>query len=231
VNPAGDPWASGLDTETGLPPDLQERFLQRATLVHVRARQIILAEGSDSDDVYLIRRGRVQVSIFSPNGRETILREMGPGRLIGELAALLGERRSASVVAIDSTEFARISAAAFRDFLAVEPGAGLWIAQQLAARVKNLTTKTREFATMPIGHRVQSELLRLAMHAGIREDAGLIPALPTHADFAARIGTHREAVTRELGLLAREGIITQSGRTLKILSVSKMMAVAARTAR
>jgi len=231
VTRAGDLWVSGLDTETGLPPDLQERFLHRATLVRARAHQIILAEGSDTDEVYLITRGRVQVSIFSPNGRETILREMGPGRLIGELAALLGERRTASVLALENTEFACISAAAFRDFLAIEPGAGLWIAQQLASRVKNLTTKTREFATMPIGHRVQSELLRLAMHAGIEEDAGTIAALPTHADFAARIGTHREAVTRELGLLTREGIIAQSGRTLRILSISKLMAVAARTAR
>lgn len=36
------------------------------------------------------------------------------------------------------------------------------------------------------------------------EDAVLVQPMPTHADLAARIGTSREAVSRELGLMAKE---------------------------
>jgi CRP-like cAMP-binding protein len=49
--------------------------------------------------------------------------------------------------------------------------------------------------------------------------------MPTHADLAARIGTHREAVTRELNLLAGEGILRQSGRKVEILSVRRLQSL------
>jgi DNA-binding transcriptional regulator YhcF (GntR family) len=55
-----------------------------------------------------------------------------------------------------------------------------------------------------------------------------IANLPTHAEFAARIGTHREAVTREFGTLKDEGVVAQSGRTLIVHSVRKLEALSAR---
>jgi len=230
VDLAGQPWASGLDTEETLPSGLRDPFLKLAAMKRKLRGQSIVAQGSNSDEVYLILNGLVEISLLSPSGRKTVLRNMGPGRLIGELSALLREPRSADAEAVEDVDLAYISGEAFRSFLSEEPGAGFWIAQQLASRVKNLTAKAVELATMPLGHRVQSELLRLAVQAGI-EDSGEIPILPTHADLAWRIGGHREAVTRELGLLAREGIVRQSGRKLAILSMSRLIAVAARTAR
>jgi hypothetical protein len=53
----------------------------------------------------------------------------------------------------------------------------------------------------------------------------LIADMPRHADLAARIGTHREAVTRELNLLAGDGILRQAGRKVELLSVSRLQAL------
>jgi hypothetical protein len=50
------------------------------------------------------------------------------------------------------------------------------------------------------------------------EDRVEIARLPTHIEIAARIGTHREAVTRELRQLTREGHVRQKGRQLEIAS-------------
>jgi CRP/FNR family transcriptional regulator, cyclic AMP receptor protein len=221
----------GRDKEATLPPALGDALLARARHMPVRRGQIVIADETQSTDVFLIVSGRVQISLLSPHGRETIVREMGPGRIFGELAAIDGYPRSANVVALEQSALAVLSGVEFRDFLSNVPEAGFWMAQQLAGRVRNLTEKVFEMATMPVSHRLQSELVRLAMDAGISDDRSVIPQVPTHADLAARIGTHREAVTRELGLLASEGIVTQVGRTLTINSVGRLQALRERTTR
>jgi CRP-like cAMP-binding protein len=215
----------GLDVEEVLPAPLADILLARAAgRVHARKGQMLIAQGSDADEVYLIISGRVTVSVFSANGRETFLREMGPGRLLGELAAMSRLPRSATVIAAEPTALARVTAEAFRAFLRDVPGAGSWLAEQLAARVRNLTEKSSELASLPVAARVVSELLRLAEGAEPAGDGRRISGFPTHAEFAARIGTHREAVNRELRYLGAKGLLAQSGRRLEIFSLPRLVA-------
>ncbi len=222
---------AGLDEETALPAALADGFLVRATTVHARRGQILISHGSEADDVFLIVRGKLQISTFSVNGRETILRQMGPGRLVGEMAAISATPRSATVAAVEETVLGRLSGGAFRTFLHEVPGAGYWMAVQLASRVRNLSEKTTELATLPVSARLHSELLRMAVVAGQGDERCEIKPLPTHADLAARIGTHREAVTRELGLLEQEGLVSRSGRALVIPSITRLKALLERLAR
>src|SRR3546814_3025059 len=86
--------------------------------------------------------------MFAANGRETILRDMGPGRLVGEMSAISAMPRSASVTAVEDSSLGMLSGAGFRAFMQEEPGAGYWMAVQLAARVRNLTEKARDLATL-----------------------------------------------------------------------------------
>lgn len=212
------------DAET-LPTDLHDSYLARARSMKVKRGQIVIAEGDEGTEVYLVRSGKVQVSLVSPNGREIILRDLGPGRVFGETAVIDGLPRSANIVALEDSLLARMRGDEFLDFLAALPGAGLWMARMLAARVRDLTERAFELATLPVAARVHSELLRLAMESDGAGDHVLVRGMPTHADLAARIGTHREAVTRELNLLAGDGILRQSGRTIEILSVGKLQSL------
>jgi CRP/FNR family transcriptional regulator, cyclic AMP receptor protein len=217
------------DASYAFPPALRDEFLARARPSHARNGQIILTEGMHSTDVYLIRSGKVQVSLFSEQGRETILRELGKDQIFGELAAIDQEPRSTTVIAREDTILAFVTGDEFLAYLAEIPAAGLWMARLFAVRVRNLTEKTFELSTMSVSSRLQSELLRQCIAAGIADDRSVIEKLPTHAELAARIGSHREAITRELGLLTSEGIVTQAGRKLTILSVSRLQALLHRT--
>lgn len=211
--------------EEAFPLGLRDAYLARAQLVKVRRGQTIISEGSDTTEVYLIRSGRVQISLFSLHGREVILREMGADQIFGELAAIDRQRRSANVIAVEDSVLAHMRGEQFVEFLGAVPQAGLWMSRLLVARIRNLTSRAFELATLPVAGRVHSELLRLARATGVDSDRLTIQPMPTHADLAARIGTHREAVTRELNLLAGEGILHQSGRKVEILSVAKLHAL------
>ncbi len=190
--------------------------------LRARKGQTLMAQGSVADEVYLIRSGLVRVSANSLNGRDIFLRELGPGRLIGEIAALRGEPRLANVVALQPCLLAAMPAPAFRQLVRDAPDLGYWLALQLAARVRHLTEKSTELAAMPVVGRLVSELLRLADAAPRTGDACRITGFPTHAELAARIGSHREAITRELRRLADDGLIAQHGRRLEIMSLARL---------
>lgn len=225
---------TGIEATGGdepFPTPLRNAFLGRARTASFGKGHVVIAEGSDADDVYLIRKGRVQVSLVSAHGREVILRDMGEGRIFGEIAAIDHRPRSASVIALEDCQLAHLRGAEFIDFLGSVPQAGLWMALQLAARVRDLTEKTFELATLSVSSRIQSELLRLAAAGTPSGETIVVTPLPTHSELAARVGTHREAVSRELSQLTQEGLIRRTGRTLEILSLTELQSLHARLRR
>ena len=233
---AGDPIVTApevdlsyLESDDPFPLAWREKLAPLARAVQAQKGQIVIAQGAASNDVYLIESGRVQFSILAKSGRETIFGELGPGHLFGELSAIDAQPRSVSATCIERCDFLQIRGEDFQTFLCETPRAGFWMAQKLAARSRFLTERAFELATMSVSGRLQIELLRLSLKNGVENDVAIIEAMPTHSALAARIGTHREAVTRELGLLSDEGIAKQSGRRLTILSVRKLQELFSRT--
>jgi CRP-like cAMP-binding protein len=205
-----------------LPPALREEFLSHARLVSTKRKQTIVSVGNLAVDVYLVVEGRVRVTLNSPNGREVIVREIGPNQLFGELAALGQMPRSASVVALEQTRLASLSGSAFIQLIDESPSLGSWLAKQLSTQIRVLTEKIYELSTMAVGSRLHCELMRLCIENGVDNDRSEIRHAPTHAELAARIGTNRESVTRELGLLADAGVLIMSQRKLSIIAVSQL---------
>ncbi len=206
-------------------------FASRASIRSFRKGQTIISELASTTDVYLIVSGLVEVSSLTEHGRLTIIRKMGPGEMLGELSALDGRPRSINILALADTNVAILSASQFVEVLTSEPEAGLWLARRFAEFIRDLTDKTLVLATMPVANRLQRELLRLAREHSTSDDQSIIPNMPTHAELAAKIGTHREAVTRELRQLCEDGIIFQTGRRLAISSVKKLGNLVKRTAK
>lgn len=60
---------------------------------------VLLQQGSPSDDILFIEEGRVTVHLEAANGTHVRLRSMGPGTVVGEIGHYLGLARTASVVA------------------------------------------------------------------------------------------------------------------------------------
>jgi CRP/FNR family transcriptional regulator, cyclic AMP receptor protein len=189
--------------------------------MRVRKGQVLLAVGLPANDVYLVLEGCVSVSLVSAQGRETVLRSIGPGEMFGELAAIDGEPRSADVVAAENSTLLVIPGPAFIGLIGTDPVLSLWLARYLAHQVRYLTNRIYELSTMGVGPRLQAELLRLAGPAD-ENGAASISRVPTQAELAARIGTNRETVTREFSLLIKEGLVARDGRRIVVPSVERL---------
>lgn len=206
-----------------VPDQWRKVLLAHSHDVQVRAGQVILSSGGETRELYLVLEGSVRIALFALSGREVAIREMGAGELFGELAAIDGLARSATVVASSDAKLAVISTAAFFNALEQHPQMALWLLRRFAAMVRASTEKIFELGTLPARNRLHCELLRLAEDGAVSAEGVVIAPAPTHADFAARIGSHREMVTREFGTLTERGALRQSGRRLVLLDLAQLM--------
>ena len=96
TNPAG-----GIPSAmNALPQELAERLWMHASLINAKSGRTLVSHGANSTNVYVVLKGRVQVTLFSLAGREIILRDLAESDMFGELAAIDDQPRSASIVAL-----------------------------------------------------------------------------------------------------------------------------------
>ena len=205
-----------------LPPALAERLEPHARLVKLRAGQMIIGHQDHTSDVFIVLEGTLRVELVSLGGREVILADLGPGELFGEYSAIDEQPRSASVSATGGCALACVPGHAFRAAALASPDTAEWLARLLVQRIRLLTERNFELNALAVRSRLHCELLRLCIDAGIADNRAEIAPAPTHAQFAARIGTHREAVTRELLYLHKTGVLEQKGRALTVSDVAQL---------
>lgn len=191
----------------GLPPAALRELAERFHWRRYRAGQQVIGHLEQSRDVYFVLEGLVRVVLYSSAGKEITFREIGAGEFFGELSAIDGLPRSATVTAIAESELAIVSDELFRDLLRVYPDVAMALLERLVAAVRGLTERVYEFSALAVRNRVHAELLRMAREHSTDGKSALIHPAPTHAQIASRISTHREAVTRELNQLTRAGLI------------------------
>ncbi len=80
----------------------------------------ILREGEKGNDLYAVKKGRVAICKWK-QGQKIALKELGPGEILGEMAAITGEPRSASAHATGSTELLVLSGDRFKALLRTRP--------------------------------------------------------------------------------------------------------------
>jgi CRP-like cAMP-binding protein len=192
---------------------------ERAIFMSI-ARERRIAEGAElvsaqdmTDEVYLLLEGNARVVFYSGDGRSVDFAEAGPGDLLGFIAAIDGNPRTASVVARSEMRVAVAPARAFSDLLNDRAFADA-IMKALILQMRGLSERVIEFSTLLARERLARELLRQTQGQN-GETARLAPA-PTHYDLAARISTHREAVSRELSRLAKKGIVQRQNGALLV---------------
>lgn len=177
-----------------------------------RDKQII-GHQDRSDDVYFLVQGTVRAISYSFDGKEVSFRDIGPGEIFGEYAAIDGGERSANIYALTDIFAGSLSGPAFRDILAAYPEVALAVMRLLTHQTRELTKRIFEFSAFAVKNRIHAELLRLALASRPAGNIAEIAKMPTHAELASRISTHREAITREFNALARSGILEKRGRT------------------
>lgn len=198
----------------GLPGRYTDLLWARARQLDLERGQVLFSKGDEGDGCYWIERGVLKVAVTSPTGEERILALLGTGAIVGELAMLDGQARSATVEAIRPSRVSFISRAAFQEMLGDRH-----LTDHLLAILVNRLRKSDEEATASSFLSVKARVVR-ALHEMARklgeQDRSSGMTIVRHdmrqTDIAALAGVSRESVTRVLAALRSDKVVTPSGR-------------------
>ncbi|MFL5289710.1 MAG: Crp/Fnr family transcriptional regulator [Rhodopila sp.] len=206
-----------------VPHDVVKELSRGCRWNHYDEGQVIIQYQESDKRIFFVVHGKVRAVHYSPCGREVIFRSISRGDTFGELSAIDGHCRSASVVAATSTLAASMTDTQFWQIVRQHESVNAALLRRLVGLVRMLTERIVEFSTMTVRNRIHVELLRLAHEAGSDHNVARIHPVPTHGDIASRIATHREAVTRELNELARAGLVERKNGTIIIRDVGALV--------
>ncbi|MBT2323986.1 Crp/Fnr family transcriptional regulator [Variovorax paradoxus] len=196
-----------------LPQALLDAIAPHGLTRSFAAQAILINEGDTTDSLYILLSGRVKVYASSDDGREVVLAEYGPGEYFGELS-IDGERRSASIKALEPCSCRVVQGSELRQFLAEHPDFAVHLTRKLIRMVRRLTEQVRSIALQDVYGRLVRVLTELSEPAG--EERVLRHKL-TQQDIADRIGSSREMVNRVMKELSAGGYVAQRGGRLVIL--------------
>ncbi|MEU9705245.1 Crp/Fnr family transcriptional regulator [Streptomyces sp. NPDC047981] len=160
--------------------------------VRVRpARSVLLRQGDPGTHVIVLAEGSALVTLTGSDGERALLSVRGSGELLGELAVLDANPRSASVIA---AEVCRVHVVPATDFLRFVEGHGLvnLLLRHAITRIREGEAVRLELATACVPVRLANALGRLARAAPAAR-RGVVVRL-TQAELSQMIGASRNAV-------------------------------------
>ncbi len=213
---------AGVELLSELTADSLASLEKRVRFRRYAAKELIFDLESGGTEVYFIVAGKVQVVNYSPSGREISFAQVPAGGYIGELSAIDGRPRSATIVAVEDTTLASISADAFQSMLLDYPYIAIDVLQRLSAMVRTGDERIMDLTTLSAINRVHTEILHMSTADEDADNTALISPIPTYSDIAAQASTTRETVSRVLSNLARVFILERAAKALRILDVERL---------
>ncbi len=210
--------AADNDTGFNFSDEWKTRFLEYAVFKNYAKGTLIFSEGDESDGMFLIEEGKVKVFMSDESGKEMLIALLGPGEIVGEVAALDGRPRTASVAAVENTRVARIGLSEFKQFLQENADMALDIIQILTSRIRDHATSISNLAFKNVYGRV---VWLLEKHSTDNEDGTFtVNRKFTQQDIADMVGSSREMVSRVVSELVKGEYISIDH---KIITIQKAL--------
>ncbi len=102
--------------------------------VELKGGDTLFHQGDIGDCFYVVVNGRLRALLEQPDGRETVLGEIGKGETAGEMALLTGETRSATVRAVRDTEMLALSKDGFNRLAETHPRMMMMLTRRIIER-------------------------------------------------------------------------------------------------
>jgi CRP-like cAMP-binding protein len=210
-------------------PDPARAHLERVgTRRGYRRGDVLFREGDDGATVTIVLDGRVKVSVSARSGKEVILELWDAGAILGELSAVDGAPRSATVSALSDLETLVVRQAEFVTFLDEYPAVARFLLQILASKLRGTARRQLEFGAIDALGRICAVLIDLDERYGENTSGERRVELPvSQQELASLAGLSREAVVKGLATLRARGLIRTDGRHLALLDPAALAARAA----
>ena len=181
-----------------------------------RAGETIIEREETTRDVFFLISGNVRVLNLAASGRFVAYALLGPGDFFGELSAIDGRSRSATVVAESPSRVAILPAHEFRQLATSNQDIVFSLLKRLTDVIRICDDRIFDLSSLGAKQRIYFELLRLAEPDSSGSGDWVIFPLPTQTALAASADTTRQTVARTIGRLSEDGHVTRKSKALYI---------------
>ena len=184
-----------------------ERVAQLARTRSVGKDSVIFMQGDPGDALYGIARGKVLISLSTPEGKEFSLNLLEAGDVFGEIALLDGHPRTANARTLEETQLVVIQRANFTRLVEQHPNVALHLLRLLCGRLRWSAQLIEEFSLLSVPARLARRLLTLGQLLGRPgHDGGTVLGI-AQAELAQFLGVSRQVVNQHLQEWRRQGWI------------------------
>lgn len=202
-----------------------ERILKPRTF---HLNEVIFQKGDPGDSLYIIREGRVKICVMDPEGTELVFAFLSKGDLLGELAVLDGQSRSATAIAVEETQTLYIKHREFLDFLQATPHASIGIILMLCKRLRETDKHLEEISFLDVAARVARKVFEtFASETAITESGELSSTSSfNQEELAHMVGASRVMVNKVLNSFASTGYIEIGRKKITVLNKAELYRIA-----
>jgi CRP/FNR family cyclic AMP-dependent transcriptional regulator len=200
-----------------LPPAVAEAVEQAALTTTYPTGAVLFAEAQAPRGVFIVRRGRVKLSICGSDGRTLILRLVESGCPLGVAAVVSGRPYEATAETQEPAEISFLRHSDLLRLMRLHGELALWVTQHIS---QDYASTCREIRDLILSDSASEKLARLLVgwldqNTKSRNPTQVKLAL-THEEIGQMIGSSRETVSRLLADFKKQRLITQTGSTLFI---------------
>lgn len=216
--------AAGVPIFGALPADALSDLSRSMRHRRCRRGECIASAGEPVDALVVVAGGRLKLVHTTSAGREQVVRTLGPGDFLGELALMMPAVHEGDLMAAVPSEVCLIPRAAVQALLHRYPESALRLVEHLALRLADAERLIADLSLRDVGQRLAAALVRLAESSGEPDHEGVRLRVPVPwSDMALLLGTTPESLSRRLATLADQGVLRQErARTVLILDPDRL---------
>jgi len=200
-----------------LPPAVADAVEQEGLTTSYPTGAVLFAEGHAARAVFIVRRGRVKLSICGSDGRTLILRMVETGCPLGVASVVSGRQYEATAETQEPSEITFLRQCDLLRLMRLHGELALWVTQHIS---QDYASTCREIRDLVLSDSASEKLARLLVgwldqNTESRNPSQMKMSL-THEEIGQMIGTSRETVSRLFAGFKKQHLIEQSGSTLMI---------------
>jgi CRP/FNR family transcriptional regulator, cyclic AMP receptor protein len=212
---------------SGLGPEELSRIAEHARSLRKSRGEFIYMPGDRADLVYIVKQGRVKLSVLSESGKEIAIDIIQRGEIFGEFALVDESLRSNMTQALDDVLVLVFSKQDFTKLLKSLPNLAFSYIRLVGDRRRRMEKKLSAITSKPVSGRICELLHEMSTTSAEVETAASDYLVPlTHQDVASLIGAARQTTTTVLNDLERRGIIELGRGSIRVKCLKQLQTYA-----
>lgn len=204
-----------------------DRMLSLGTQVRYSADRVLMAESDSSNFVLVLLDGVVKATGQTHDGRDALLAVRVGGDLVGELAAMDGKPRSATVTTCGPVLARVVRRSDFLDCLRTDPAIAQAVNESVVAKLRVANNHRVDFTGCDAATRLARVLHQIALTYGERAGEGAVIRWPiTQPELATLSGAAEPTVQKALRRLRETGVVATGYRSIRVKDLALLSSIA-----